>query len=641
MTRAESYPGLDFAAVWSAGDAAGSGLPVLRWQFDPVAAGHLHLFDRKQLREEYLISLGDCHTPSAYYFSCACGEKGEESFEYRTPHDFRLRDTGDKYLKTAGQDGKPSVYYYKCALCGDAGTEYCYETLLPSGTAVWNGGVAEGFESGKGTKSDPYIIKTAEQLAFLAESVRGGNSYRDKYFRLESDICLNDPSFSDSWGSYQPEPENGWTPIGTAVPERPFSGVFDGGGHAVRGMYFYEDDTGNNNGLFGCIIDGAISNLVVEKSWLHGDSENGGICGRVVRGSITDCSFSGIVELSGSYNGGICGYCLETAVSGCRFGGSFASGACNGGIAGRAENSSLTDCSVNAIFSGRYGVAGGICGRLEGGSVTRCTSFGEISGSGSYVGGICGEINAGSVTGCDNSARVFCSVSGAGGICGRNAGSIIRCGNTRDVRSEGSSGGICAVNEGSIAECENSGIVYGVNNVGGVSGANLKGEIRECRNSGMTIGGYYVGGTAGYNQLGGHITNCYNTARVCGIWYSGGICGHNSSGEVSCCYSSGQVFGESSVGGVCGYTNDISGYGSILNCYYLSGGALDGENKPQNGIGSDTAGSSTEDISGQTAGLTEAQMKNSASFEGFDFAEIWTVGKISGIGTPTLRWQEE
>ena len=641
MLRAESYPGLDFSAVWSAGDSAGSGLPVLKWQFDPVAAGHVHLFDRKQLREEYLISLGDCHTPSVYYFSCACGEKGEESFEYQTPHDFRLRDTGDKYLKTAGQDGKPSVYYYKCALCGDAGTEYCYETLLPSETPVWNGSAVEGFESGNGTKSDPDIIKTAEQLAFLAESVRGGNSYRGKYFRLESDIYLNDSSYYDTWGSYHPEPENGWTPIGTAVPERPFSGIFDGGGHAVRGMYFYEDDTGNNNGLFGCIIDGAISNLVVEKSWLLGGSESGGICGRAIRGSVTDCSFSGIGELSGSYNGGICGYCLETAVSGCSFGGSFYAGAYNGGIAGRAENSSLTGCSVNAIFHGRNDVAGGICGSLGGGSVTRCTSAGEISGAGFYVGGICGEIKAGSVTGCDNAARVFCSKSGAGGICGRNAGRITRCGNTGDVRSAASSGGISSVNEGSIAECENSGIVYGDRSVGGISGGNQKGEITECRNIGMTIGAYNVGGIAGdNNQSGGQITNCCNTARVCGISGCGGICG-SSLGEISCCFSSGQVFGESSVGGVCGYIGLPGLTGSFLNCYYLSGGALDGENKPQNGIGSDTAGSSSADISGQTSGLTEAQMRNGDSFEGFDFAEIWTIGKIPGIGTPTLRWQEE
>ncbi|MBO7361247.1 MAG: hypothetical protein J6V48_08985, partial [Clostridia bacterium] len=215
------------------------------------------------------------------------------------------------------------------------------------------------------------------------------------------------------------------------------------------------------------------------------------------------------------------------------------------------------------------------------------------------------------------------------------------CRNTGEVRSAASSGGISSVNEGSIAECENSGTVYGEGNVGGISGGNQKGDITECRNIGMTIGAYNVGGIAGYNQTGGHITNCCNTARVCGILSCGGICGGTSLAEVSCCYSSGQVFGESSVGGVCGNIGLPGLTGSVLNCYYLSGGALDGENKPQNGIGSDTAGSSSADISGQTSGLTEAQMRNGDSFEGFDFAEIWTIGKIPGIGTPTLRWQEE
>ena len=40
-----------------------------------------------------------------------------------------------------------------------------------SAAAAWDGTAAESFEGGNGDSSDPYIIKTAEQLAFLAKQV--------------------------------------------------------------------------------------------------------------------------------------------------------------------------------------------------------------------------------------------------------------------------------------------------------------------------------------------------------------------------------------------------------------------------------------------------------------------------------------
>ena len=59
-----------------------------------------------------------------------------------------------------------------------------------SAAAMWDGTAAEGFESGNGNNSDPYIIKTAEQFAFLAKQVNGGETYQGKYFELEADLDL-------------------------------------------------------------------------------------------------------------------------------------------------------------------------------------------------------------------------------------------------------------------------------------------------------------------------------------------------------------------------------------------------------------------------------------------------------------------
>lgn len=53
-----------------------------------------------------------------------------------------------------------------------------------SAAAAWDGTAAESFEGGNGDSSDPYIIKTAEQLAFLAKQVNGGETYHGKYSSL-------------------------------------------------------------------------------------------------------------------------------------------------------------------------------------------------------------------------------------------------------------------------------------------------------------------------------------------------------------------------------------------------------------------------------------------------------------------------
>ena len=55
----------------------------------------------------------------------------------------------------------------------------------------WKHYVAEGYASGSGTKNEPYIIKTAEELAYLAYDVSNNkNASLKKYYALGADIDL-------------------------------------------------------------------------------------------------------------------------------------------------------------------------------------------------------------------------------------------------------------------------------------------------------------------------------------------------------------------------------------------------------------------------------------------------------------------
>lgn len=157
---------------------------------------------------------------------------------------------------------------------------------------VWDGSVADGFAGGSGTEEDPYIIVTAEQLAYFAQSVNSGDRYYDTYIRMDSDIQLNDTTDWEHWGQTDENgsiisPVNVWTPIGD---NQWLNCIFDGNGHTVSGVYINNEK--NCQGLFG-ECNGTIKNVGVLDSYIHGSGNVGGIIagnGTVENGYyLTDC----------------------------------------------------------------------------------------------------------------------------------------------------------------------------------------------------------------------------------------------------------------------------------------------------------------------------------------------------------------
>lgn len=72
----------------------------------------------------------------------------------------------------------------------------------------WDGTAAAAFAGGTGTSDDPYLISTAEQLAYLAAQVNSGDTFEGKYIKLTDNILLNN--------SLEGSPKE-WTPIGAAT----------------------------------------------------------------------------------------------------------------------------------------------------------------------------------------------------------------------------------------------------------------------------------------------------------------------------------------------------------------------------------------------------------------------------------------
>lgn len=252
----------------------------------------------------------------------------------------------------------------------------------------WDGSAAAEFESGAGTRENPYIIASPGQLKLFSDLVNAGNmEYFACYYALGSDIDLENVDFK---------------PIGyrnSTDDYKYFCGEFDGRGHTVSGLYVSGGDCG---ALFGYARDAVIKNLKIDGCRITGGKYCAGAVGYFTSQSkntgVFGCRVAGIISTE-AYAGGIVGY-AETdgqsasfGVSGCSVSGSVsASGQTAGGIVGYLQTdngaSAVSDCVNYAVISAADN-AGGIVGanQVLGGSAAIKTS-----------------VNTGKIT-CDNATR--------------------------------------------------------------------------------------------------------------------------------------------------------------------------------------------------------------------------------------------
>jgi hypothetical protein len=155
---------------------------------------------------------------------------------------------------------------------------------------TWIEHISEGFSSGSGRIGDPYIIKTAEDLALLAYRVNEGDSFCGMYFKLSADIDLRGKE---------------WTPIGASDDVGIFSGNFDGNCKSIINMTI-ERESGRN-GLFGTIKNGSVKNLTLHNVNVSRGYDSGGIAARIFETEITGCSVQGKID-GHHHTGGIIGY---------------------------------------------------------------------------------------------------------------------------------------------------------------------------------------------------------------------------------------------------------------------------------------------------------------------------------------------
>ncbi|MDD4291750.1 MAG: InlB B-repeat-containing protein [Clostridia bacterium] len=308
------------------------------------------------------------------------------------------KPTNQGYLFTAWYtDAELTAEYdFDTAVTGDL--------TLYAGWEIYRITPTTSFDSGTGTETNPYIIKTAGQLAYLSDYVNRGLNTSYEYFELANDIDLN---YAE------------WTPIGdgwaygTGEFYR-FIGSFNGKGHVIKNMRITESK-GTAIGLFGGVENyetrPIVENVGMENVYINISAE---VCAVIGGNDWLEC----------------------------------------GGLIGYAGNSITKHCYVKGtIIYDRTNVnralqVGGMIGEKEGGigaDISYCYTDVDIivthnsDTHNPWCGGLAGMLTFG---GSDNSyawgsITVYCNGGtsvGVGGFAGYSGGYMTNCYSAVDVK---------------------------------------------------------------------------------------------------------------------------------------------------------------------------------------------------------------
>ena len=250
--------------------------------------------------------------------------------------------------------------------------------------------------TGKGTEAEPFVLKTADHLAWFRDYVN--DDHLSACAKIADDVKEIDMSTVCHKADTEKQvAELSWTPIGNF--DNNYQGTFDGNGKTISNLYI--NATSEFAGFFGYLAGGNIKNITFDNAKVN---STGNYYTGILAGYAGSCIFENIKTL---------GNC---SVEGKQI---------TGGIAGIAEGN-ISNCENHAEVKGT-GSLGGILGMYYGSdnSITSCANYGAVTGTYRQVGGMVGyfdsgtiqnSANYGDITGRDNVGNLI----GEGVICNLN-----------------------------------------------------------------------------------------------------------------------------------------------------------------------------------------------------------------------------
>ena len=194
-----------------------------------------------------------------------------------------------------------------------------------------------------------------------------------------------------------------WIPVGNL--DNPWKGNMDGQAHTISHLYI--KTTQNDVGLFGCIEDATIQDLIFDNAKVENVSTTN--TNTVCTGILAGCANAYVNSYSAHIKG------IKTTVN-CTVIGQDETG----GIVGDTQIN-LENCENHSSVKGTRCV-GGIVGYSLDTNIKRCTNYGTVVSDNNYIGGIIGDAQFASIEDCANYGKISSTGWYTGGIAGQTFG---------------------------------------------------------------------------------------------------------------------------------------------------------------------------------------------------------------------------
>jgi len=327
---------------------------------------------------------------------------------------------------------------------------------------------AEQYFEGTGTKAEPFLIKSADELKKIREIVAKGNSFANVYFKMQPTNEERSITLPADWqpiGSLK----SGFTDTSLGVGVFPFSGNLDGNGCK---LIIQE----NGAPLFRYVREASVSNLQIFGSRING-------------AGLVDEYFVDYGE-DGDYSTGVPNTITVDKVTLLSGSATKSSGFIHGNASGKNNiyiTNSVVEKNVIIGYDGKESQIGSFAGCLNG-SIISCKSAAKVNGV-SQVGGIAGEKGQSmgdcSVLNCQFTGEVHATGNYAGGILGSGYDGKGTAPNTPVV---------------TIRNCVVRGSVEGKSNVGGILGGEPGCENCWGNGAGSVVDNLFCGTVKGKDE---------------------------------------------------------------------------------------------------------------------------------------------
>ena len=250
---------------------------------------------------------------------------------------------------------------------------------------------------GDGEVDNPYIITTAEELAWFRDQVNSGNNFISA--KISEDVEVIDMStVCHAEDKSQNLIEKSWEPIGKNDYGYQYQGTFDGNGKTITNLYINASQ--NNVGLFGYTYEGTIKNLTFEYANVTNTGVfTGFLVGYANTSKLQNIKISNTCQMKGGKDtGGIAGYLTYANAYNCVNYATVQGNYRVGGLFGYCSNKerSITTCANYGNVTATSTDAGGLVGYFVSGTIQDCANYGDVKGT-ERVAGMAGYVSKGKI----------------------------------------------------------------------------------------------------------------------------------------------------------------------------------------------------------------------------------------------------